>query len=78
MSHPFLTNELARIHVTELLTDAERARTLRQTAPRSLTPASLWRRRRGRAGPAPTLVLVGREPATARPAASATGGNRAA
>lgn len=78
MSHPFLTNELARIHITELLADAEQARTLRQSAPRSLTPSSLWRRRRGRAGPAPTLVLVGPAPEMARPAPSATGGNRAA
>jgi len=79
MSHPFFTDDLARLHVAELLADAEHARTMRHRSPRSLTPASLWRRRRGRAGPAPTtLVLVGREPVTARPAPSATGGDRAA
>ncbi len=78
MSHPFLTNDLARIRVNELLADAEQARTLRHTSPRWLTPASLWRRRRGRAGPAPTLALVGAQPAAARPSRTATGGNRAA
>lgn len=78
MSHPFVTNELARMHVAELLAEAEQARTLRHTSPRSLTPASLWRRRRGRAGPAPTLALVGDAPATVRPSRTATGGNRAA
>jgi len=78
MSHPFVTNELARIHVDELLAAAEHVRALRHTSPRSLTPASLWRRRRGRAGPSPTLALVGAAPATARPSRTAAGGNRAA
>jgi hypothetical protein len=61
MIHPHVIDTLAHIHAEELHADAAKVRLSRSTAKRARTPASLWRRRRGRAGPA--LVLVGTAPA---------------
>jgi hypothetical protein len=61
MINPHVIEKLAHLHIAELHADAEKVRSSRSTAKRARTPASLWRRRRGRAGP--TLVLVGSGPA---------------